>query len=641
MTLRLTEGTRARVTVEVLDESGQLQQTGTVELSAPVGEKFREETLVFHPPGTSLAPETEVTKVVAGQRVRPRLAVREWSLATWLFLLGLVIYLGVRFIGLPDYPIYFFSDEAISTVLALDLVNDNFVHEGTFLPTFFRNDRKFSLGTTVYLNILPALLLGKSIWVARGTAAVTTLLAAVCIGLTLKRVFLKPYWWMGPLILSIAPAWFLHSRTGFETAIAASFFAAFIYFYLLYRTYAPKYLFAALIFGGLTFYGYAPGQMVMLSAGLGLLLADFPYHWKNRNVTVRGVAILILMALPYIRFHLNHPGALAENLRESTSYLIGDYTIAEKLRIFLQQYFTGLSPLYWFFPNGIDIPRHTMGTHGNLLWITLPFALIGVVDAVRFFRSPAWRTVLIAALASPVGAAISGLGVTRALFFVIPITILTTLGFIKTLEWGAALFKQIRQRSASPKNAMPRNLFRPTPTGKLEIGLFVFLALCNVTLLGDALINGPFWYTDYSFYGMQYGERQVFEKINEMLVRSPDIKIKLSPDWANGLPVLARFFLYDPLPIEIESLKGYMNEHREIDPHALFIVPLSDYIGLSESGKFNLRVVESVSDPNGNLAFAFLRAEYVANIDDILAQEAAARHQLRDAFVDYAGKIIA
>ncbi|GAB4581250.1 MAG: hypothetical protein Fur0022_39970 [Anaerolineales bacterium] len=620
MTLRLAEGTRARLTLELLDETGQPQQTGAVELYAPAGEGALEETLRFEiaPPPVDAPPVTMP------------IAAHPWTMAfpARLFLLALIIYLGTRFIGLPDYPIYFFSDEAIPTLLALDLVRDNFVYENSLLPTYFRNDRKFSLGATVYLNILPAVLFGKSVWVARGTAVLFTLLGAASVGLILKRFFDKPYWWMGPLLLGLAPAWFLHSRTAFETAIAASFFAVFLYFYLLYRTENARYLYHALCFGALTFYSYAPAQLVIIAAGLGLLIVDFRYHWEHRQTGLRGAALLVLFALPYLRFHLTHPGAVAENLRESTSYLVGPYTPLEKLQFFLKEYLTGLSPLYWYFPNLIDIPRHVMGPHGNLLWITLPFALIGVGQALANIRIPAWRTILIAGLASPVGAAVAGLGVTRAMFFVIPITILTTLGLIQALKWIQTLYERRTRTILAQPNAW------------LEKSLFALLALSNFLLLGDALLNGPFWYPDYSFQGMQYGARQVFKEIEAILEESPSTSISLTPDFANGVTTLARFFLYDPLPIQLESLLPYQFEKREIAPNKLFVLTIGEYITLGGSGKFNIEIERTIEYPTGSIGFLFVRAAYVDNIDAILAQEAEARHQLFDASVNFEGAMI-
>lgn len=524
-----------------------------------------------------------------------------------LFALGLLLYLGVRFARLPEYPIYFFSDEAIHPVIAASLVENRFVYEGERLPTYFRNDRKFSLGATVYLHIIPYLMFGKSVWAVRGTTVLLTLLAAISIGLILKHIFDKPFWWAGPLLLSIVPAWFLHSRTGFETAMACSFYAAFLYGYLRYRRGAPRYLYPALVFGVLTFYSYAPGQLVIVLTGVGLLLSDFRYHWENRRTTLPAAGLLVLFALPYLRFHLAHPAAFRENLQESSSYLVQNYTALEKARLFFAHYAQGLNPLYWYFPNSVDIPRHVMDGYGNILWITLPFALLGLVDAARAVRDPARRAILLALFASPAGAAVSGLGVTRALFFVIPATILTGLGFDLVLEW-------VQARWVSPR--------------RLAMGAFGILAAGSLLQTVDALHNGPFWHTDYTMYGMQYGARQVFGEIQEVLSAQPGTKIKLSPDWANGVSVLAHFFLDDPLPVELESLQSYAPEYREIDPEALFVIPFSDYLRAVESGKFELQVERSIPDPNGHPAFMFVRARYVANIHEILAQEAAAREVL-------------
>ncbi|NJN45137.1 MAG: hypothetical protein HC806_10770, partial [Anaerolineae bacterium] len=188
-----------------------------------------------------------------------------------------------------------------------------------------------------------------------------------------------------------------------------------------YRTRAPRYLYHALIFGALTYYSYAPGQLVIVVTGLGLLLSDFRYHWENRQVGVRGAALILLFTLPYLRFHLTHPGAFEENLRESSSYLVGNYTALEKTQLFLKEYLTGLNPAYWYFKNNIDIPRHIMNGYGNIFWITLPFAALGLIQGLKLVKSPAWRVILIGLLASPIGAAVAGLGVTRALFLLSPL----------------------------------------------------------------------------------------------------------------------------------------------------------------------------------------------------------------------------
>ncbi len=60
---------------------------------------------------------------------------------TLLFALALLIYAATRLIRLPDFPIYFFSDEAIQSVLASDLIGDKFrdSSNGMLLPPYFKN----------------------------------------------------------------------------------------------------------------------------------------------------------------------------------------------------------------------------------------------------------------------------------------------------------------------------------------------------------------------------------------------------------------------------------------------------------------------------------------------------------------------
>jgi hypothetical protein len=93
-----------------------------------------------------------------------RSAWQKLDLDLTLFILAVLCYLLTRFIGLADFPIFFFCDEAVQTVLAADLVRDGFYNVSTeFLPTFFFNAYQYNLGPSVYLQVIPFLLLGKSV----------------------------------------------------------------------------------------------------------------------------------------------------------------------------------------------------------------------------------------------------------------------------------------------------------------------------------------------------------------------------------------------------------------------------------------------------------------------------------------------
>lgn len=336
------------------------------------------------------------------------------SLETILFFLSLLIYTLTRLIALEDFPIYFFTDEAIQTVLAADFVRDGFRnYDGTLFPTYFKNVYEYNLNLSVYLQIIPTLIFGKSIYVTRAAASLFTLLAPISLGLILKRVFKIQSAWLGILFLSITPAWFLHSRTAFETSVMVSVYACFLFFYLNYRVRSPRFLYPALIFAALTFYAYGPGQIIIAMTGLLLLIVDARYHWQNRNTILLGIILVLLLGLPYLRFQLETPGKHQEFLRMLSSHWLEDIPLTEKLAISARYYMKGLSPSYWFIPNETDLPRHQMDDYGHMWLATLPLLLVGLGVSWRKIRQPEYRVLFAAALAIPMGGIVVGVGITR------------------------------------------------------------------------------------------------------------------------------------------------------------------------------------------------------------------------------------
>jgi 4-amino-4-deoxy-L-arabinose transferase-like glycosyltransferase len=546
------------------------------------------------------------------RRFRTRLIQRANSLEAILFGLALLVYLVTHLVGLTRFPIYFFSDEAIQTVAAETLIRDEFKDEsGTFLPTYFKNGPYFNLSTSVYVQVLPYLLFGKSVFLTRATSVFLSLLAALSISLMLGNIYKISIWWAGVSLLSIAPAWFLHSRTAFETVLFVSFYAAFLYFYLLYRYRAAHYIYYAIIFAALAFYSYSPGQIVIGLTGFLLLISDARFHWQNRRMGLWAAGLGLLLALPYLRFRLDYPGAPFEQLRILDSYWIQPISLKDKLAQFGNEYLFGLDPGYWFLPNERDLPRHLMKGYGHMLIIFLPFALLGLILAIRQIRSSAYRALLISLIVAPAGAALVEIGITRVLVLLVPATILIALGISKSMSW------LLRWR---------------LPYKASSYGLFIVLSLINLFMLQDILSNAPTWYQDYGLGGMQYGAQQLFPKIAEYLEKDANIKIFLSPTWANGTDVVARFFLNDPLPIEMGSIDGHFFQQRPLDQNTLFVMTPDEYQQTIDSGKFKqVRVEDTLAYPDGSPGFYFVRLAYVDNIESILELEHQQRSVLRQA----------
>jgi hypothetical protein len=534
------------------------------------------------------------------------------SLEVILFGLALLVYLITHLVGLTRFPIYFFSDEAIQTVAAETLIRDNFTdEEGTLLPTYIKNGPYFNLSVSVYAQVLPYLLFGKSVFLTRATTVFLSLLAAVSVSLMLRNIFKIPLWWAGVSLLSIAPAWFLHSRTAFETVLFVSFYAAFLYSYLLYRYRSAQFLYLAFMFSALAFYSYSPGQIVIGLTGALLLLSDARYHWQHRRTALGALGLGVLLALPYLRFRLAHPGAPFDQLRILGSYWVQSILLKDKLTQFGSEYLYGLNPAYWFIPNERDLPRHLMKGYGHMLVIFLPFALLGLILAIRHIKSSAYRALLIALFVAPIGASLVQIGITRVLVMLIPATVLIVLGMNRVMTWLLSWH---------------------LPYKATSIALFTIFSLINFYMLGDVLRNAPTWYQDYGLGGLQYGAQQLFPKVAGYLEQDSDQEIILSPSWANGTDIVARFFLGDPLPIEMGSVDGHLVQRRQLDQDTLFVMTPEEYQKAVESGKFKqIDIEDTLTYPNGKPGFYFTRLTYVDDIDQILEAERQQRSVLRTA----------
>jgi hypothetical protein len=522
-----------------------------------------------------------------------------------IFLVSCLAYLIIRVIGLTDFPIYFFTDEAVQTVLAADLVRDGFHgYDGVLLPTYFENAWFFNLSLSVYLQVLPTILFGKSIFVTRAVSVLVGFTGAVAVGLTLKDSFRSKYWWAGILVLSAVPAWFLHSRTAFETVIFTAMMAWTLYFYLRYRDGQPGKLYAAIIFGALAFYSYRGGQIIVLAFAAVLFLVDIRYHLKYKKSLLIGLGLVVLLTIPYIRFQVIHGEEAYFQLRMLDTYWLQDISLREKLLRFGQIYLQGLDPRFWFTPGSRDLNRHIMNGHGHISPFLAPFLLIGLGLGIAKFKQKEYRTTLILALLSPLGAALVGVGITRILVFVIPVAILSTLGMVFILE----------------------KLERRASINTLAWLLFSLLLLFNSYLLWDSIINGPTWYQDYGIGGMQYGAQQVFGKAEELLDEDPGRTVYISSTWANGTDILMRFFIPDGSPAFIGNADGFLNQEMPLDDDTIFILTAEEFQRLSESPKIaNIEVMDTIEYPDDRTGFFVTRFDYSPEAARLFVEEQAER----------------
>ena len=530
------------------------------------------------------------------------------SLGTVLFIASLIVYALVVSIGIDRFPIYFFSDEAIHMNLAANFLRDGFKNYfGEFLPTFFTTEGWVN-GTSVYVQVLPFILFGKSVIVTRMVSAFISLMGAAAVGLLLRDAFKLKYYWAGILMVLTTPAWFLHARTAFEYVEIGSFYSIFLYFYSRYRTGHLRSLYWAIIAGALTFYTHGLGQILMGVSGLALFIVDFRYHIHpdRRKTVLYGVLMGTILLLPFARYYLAHPGEAVDQVKRRGSYWVDvNLNLLQKIGAFFKQYLYGLSPSYWYFKNPVDIIRHTMGEYGNGLWYTLPFLAIGLFQAIKNIRLPSYRIILISLLVAPIPASVVAIGMPRMLWMTIPVALLSVIGLSALLQWLDSRWRFL--------------------SIWLSTGLFIILAGLSFYMLRDALVNGPTWFQAYSLYGMQYGAKQVFQDVVRVgLEQDPNRRYIVSPSWANGTEQFIDFFIPGALQPRISMGQpiDFIADLRKGTPDMYFVATSDEYDQLIVNPKFkDIIIYQILPFPNWKSGFYVLTLNIADNIDEIIAAE--------------------
>ena len=526
------------------------------------------------------------------------------------FGLTLAVFLVTRLWGLERFPIFFFCDEAVQTVQAARLSANGFRGErGELLPTYFRNNEFFNQSLGVYLQVLPAKLLPRSVFVSRAVPLVCLLSAMLAAGWILRDFLRLRYYWVGILALSAFPGWFLFTRIAFEVMLATSAYMWFLFFYLRYRNGRPGFLFAAAVCGALTFYAYNTFQPMIVATALLLGIVDAPFHWKNRRTVLAAAMLAAVLALPYVRFLRAHPQEIPSRLRSLESYWAHpDRTLPEKLRLYSREYVRAFDPRYWFRPEPAgELDRHKMRGYPYVPAVALPIVLGGIVLCLRRIRSPGERTLLVALVCAPVGAAIVRSQITRSMTLLVVMALLLGVAADPVLRW-------IGRR------------IRPVAVGVL---VAAGLVAAQGAMLADALRNGATWYRNYGLYGMQWGAREVLGEVAALRDRHPDALFVISPDWANGADDLVEFFLGRPNRVRLESADWFLYAKRDISDRTLAVWTEPEYRKVAGDPRFaELRLEKTIPFPDGRPGFRLVWVRYAPDFDRVLAEDRESWHRL-------------
>lgn len=364
-----------------------------------------------------------------------------------------IIFIGIlsiaaffRLVNLNFLPISLFGDEVDVGYHAWSLITTGKDYMGNFLPSYIHSLSEWRAPLLMYLTAPFVGILGPTTFAVRLPVALLGV-ASVYLLFLLVKLFSKnnTLALLSAFVLAITP-WHIHySRASFEVVPLT--------FFLLLGTYLfvkQKY-FTCLIPFILTFYTYSTANVFTPLFIIGLLLIYRPALNLKKNWARLIIPTLIVLPMVYNvlfgqaanRFGLisvfNDQKIIDELIIKRTDPWIKASLIEtvfhNKYAAFAtaigSNYITALSPQFLFL-KGDPFFRHSISEQGELLWIFLPFFLLGLFTLLKNISEKHNKLIILWMFLSPFPSSLTQGGgdhATRLFLMVPPLVIITGLGF--------------------------------------------------------------------------------------------------------------------------------------------------------------------------------------------------------------------
>ncbi len=463
----------------------------------------------------------------------------------------IVLLLGgfLRLYHLSSLPISLFGDEIDVGYHAWSLFTTGRDYLGNFLPTYIHSLSEWRAPLMMYFTAPFVGLLSPSAFSVRLPAALLGILNIYLIYFLANKLFAVSFrakrsgveesfniGHIAAAMLAITP-WHIHySRVSFEVTLLTTLILSGTILYL-----SKKYFLALTLFI-LTFYTYSVANLFVPTLLFSLLLFFRPGKVRPSPQVLVKAFILLFLLLP-IGYHLTFGEAAG---RYRTISIFNDQKIIEDVILqrtdpwiagfrleplfhnkviayaatFGRNYLTAFSPDFLFI-NGDPNFRQSVGRFGQLLWVCLPFLILGLLK-IALWKNPSYRLVLAWFLLAPVGSALTiggGSHATRLFVTLPPLILIAALGLTSFLSWQGKFSSKIR-----------------------------FSILATVSLATLLNLTG-YWYRYEFHYRFEsarvwnYGFEQIFGKLKELDRGEGRVFVNNTYD-----PSLYRFAFYTKLP---------------------------------------------------------------------------------------------
>lgn len=364
-----------------------------------------------------------------------------------------------RLYNLGSLPISLFGDEIDVGYHAWSLITTGRDYMGNLFPAYIQSLAEWRTPLLSYFVSPFVGILGLSSFALRLPVALLGILNVYLIYLFTKELlknkkltvfgFKIELALISAFILAITP-WHIHlSRIAIDSTLLLSLLLSGTYFFLKGLKSDKFYIFSAICFS-LTFYTYATANLFIPLLLLSLLLI---YRKKiTFKKTYKALTTALVLCLP-IGYHLLFGNAsgrfgLISIFKDSK---ITDSVVLSRIEpwvsspfwerlfnnkftahftVWLRNYFTAFSPQFLFF-SGDPNYRHSINTHGELLWIVLPLLLSGLYFIFKNFNQKRNKFLFAWLVLSPLSSSITQDGGAHAirLSLMIPVlTIISALG---------------------------------------------------------------------------------------------------------------------------------------------------------------------------------------------------------------------
>lgn len=379
----------------------------------------------------------------------------------WILIVIIILAAFLRFWKLDSYPALN-ADEASIGYDAYSLIQTGMDQHGHPWPIHFQSFNDYKPGLYVYVVLPFVKVMGLNEWAVRIPGAAIGVLTVLVLYLLVKELFKnEKLALISALFLAISPWAIQFSRGGWEvnTSTFLMVLGVLLFLKALKKPGVLAFTFSLLPFA-LSLYTYHAARVVSPLLGIGLLafyrkeifkksnlkpflistfiflavLAPLAYDVVKGNVFERAAGVG-LFADPGPINRINEQRGEHGDVNSLPSKLIHNKVVNYSLA-FLENWGAHYHGLFLFI-SGDSIQRDKVPETGEMYLTDLLFVLLGLVSLISTFKNQNSKVVLYWLVIAPVAAALTFQAphALRAENMVIPLIIISAIGFAKLLDW--------------------------------------------------------------------------------------------------------------------------------------------------------------------------------------------------------------